>query len=40
MIKDGQTFGASETERLKVQHAISREIAGLPVLRVVAAAGT
>jgi hypothetical protein len=34
VIKDGQTFGADETERLKVQHAISREIAGLPVLRV------
>jgi hypothetical protein len=36
VIKDGQTFGASETERLKVRHAISREIAGLPVLRVMA----
>jgi hypothetical protein len=36
VIKDGQTFGASETERLKVQHAISREYAGLPVLRVTA----
>jgi Domain of unknown function (DUF4261) len=38
VIKDGQTFGASATERLKVDHAISREIAGLPVLRVMAAA--
>jgi len=39
VIKDGQTFGANETERLKVAHAISQEIAGLPVLRVTAPAG-
>jgi hypothetical protein len=39
VIKDGQTFGANESERIKVQHAISREYAGLPVLRVTAPAG-
>jgi hypothetical protein len=39
VIKDGQTFGANESERIKVQHAVSREYVGLPVLRVTAPAG-
>ncbi len=38
VIKDGDTFGANEAERFKVHHEISRSIAGLPVLRVRAAA--
>jgi hypothetical protein len=38
VIQDGHTFGADEAERLKIHYAISREIAGLPVLQVRAAA--
>jgi uncharacterized protein DUF4261 len=33
VIKDGQTFGTSETDRLKVRHGVSR-FNGSAVLRV------
>lgn len=39
VLKDGDTFGANETERFKVHHEVSRSIAGLPVLRVRAVVG-
>jgi hypothetical protein len=38
VIRDGATFGSSETERLKVSHAVSTRFAGLPVLRAVVSA--
>ena len=39
VIKDGDTFGGSASERIKVNHAVSTRIPGLQVLRV-SAAGT
>jgi hypothetical protein len=32
VVRDGDTIGASETERLQVRHVTSRRVAGLPVL--------
>jgi hypothetical protein len=37
-IPDGDTFGASKTERLKLHHATSRRFSGLPVLFATASA--
>jgi hypothetical protein len=34
VVKDGDTVGGSETERIKIRHALSRRIGGMPVLRV------
>ena len=36
VIKDGDTFGGSETERTVARHAMSAHISGVPVLRVAA----
>lgn len=38
VIRDGDTFGISETERLTVHHIISRRFSGLPVLLAAAQA--
>lgn len=38
VIPDGDTFGGSERERLRVHHPISKRFSGLPVLLVSAAA--
>jgi hypothetical protein len=31
IIRDGDTFGVSEAERLQVRHVTSQRVAGLPV---------
>ena len=38
VIRDGATFGGSESERIKINHAVSTRFAGVPVLRAVVSA--
>lgn len=38
VIKDGDTIGGSDGERIRVSHATSADFAGVPVLRISAAA--
>jgi hypothetical protein len=37
VVKDGDTFGGSEAERIVVRHAVSTHFAGVPILRVASA---
>jgi hypothetical protein len=37
VIKDGDTFGGSEAERITVRHATSVHIPGMQILRITAA---
>jgi hypothetical protein len=39
VIKDGDTFGGSKAERIRVRHAVSKRLGGAPILRVAAAEG-
>jgi hypothetical protein len=36
VVKDGDTFGDSELERIKIRHAVSKRLGGVPVLQVAA----
>jgi hypothetical protein len=36
VLKDGDTFGGSEVERIKIKHTTSTRLAGAPILRVAA----
>ena len=36
VLKDGDTFGGSEVERIRIKHATSTRLAGAPILRVAA----
>jgi hypothetical protein len=39
VVKDGDTFGGSDAERIRIRHAVSTHRRGVPVLRVAAAGG-